>query len=128
MSEKAKNARSRHQLHVLVSLAQLICWSAFGIELHRAIQGNSLSWAYVFEWPILAGYAIYMWNKLLSSDPARPASPAAPTNPSDEIARQRYNDYLRRVHSTEPASRPQSPAARQPTSTPLTNEGDASVE
>ncbi|MGC8499298.1 MAG: hypothetical protein ACP5OV_07385 [Acidimicrobiales bacterium] len=128
MFEKAKNARSRRQLHVLVSLAQLICWSAFAIELHRAIQGNSLSWAYVFEWPILAGYAIYMWKKLLSEGPAQLASPAAETDPSDEIARQRYNDYLSRVHGTESAPGSQPPAARQPTSTPLTKEGDASVE
>ncbi len=128
MSEKAKNARSRHQLHVLVTVAQLICWSAFGIELHRAIQGNSLSWAYVFEWPILAGYALYMWKKLLSDGAAQPSSPAPETEPAVDIARQRYNDYLSRVHGTEAASSPQPPAARQPTSTPLTKEGDASVE
>ena len=128
MSEKAKNAPSRHQLHLLVSLAQLICWSALAIELHRAIQGNSLSWAYVFEWPVLAGYAIYMWKKLLSEGTAHPASDVAPANPSDEIARQRYNAYLRRVHGAAAEAGAQSAAARQPTRTPLTNEGDESVE
>ena len=128
MSEKAKNAPSRHQLHLLVALAQLICWSAFAIELHRAIQGNSLSWAYVFEWPVLAGYAIYMWKKLLSDTRATPAPGARAVDPSVEVARQRYNDYLDRVHRGEAGSDPQAPASRQPTRTPLTNEGDESVE
>ncbi|MGO9855775.1 MAG: hypothetical protein ACLPYY_12115 [Acidimicrobiales bacterium] len=30
-------------------------------QITRALGGNSLSWAYVFEWPIFAGYAVYMW-------------------------------------------------------------------
>jgi hypothetical protein len=31
----------------------------------RALSGNTLSWAYTFEWPIFAGYALYMWWRLL---------------------------------------------------------------
>ncbi|MGH9016548.1 MAG: hypothetical protein ACRDY1_02255, partial [Acidimicrobiales bacterium] len=38
----------------------------------RALSGNTLSWAYVFEWPIFAGYAVFMWWKLIH-DP-RPGS------------------------------------------------------
>jgi DNA-binding transcriptional regulator of glucitol operon len=30
-------------------------------QITRAVGGNTLSWAYVFEWPIFAGYAVYMW-------------------------------------------------------------------
>ena len=30
-------------------------------QVSRALGGNSLSWAYVFEWPLFAAYAIYMW-------------------------------------------------------------------
>ncbi len=33
-------------------------------QLNRAESGNTLSWAYVIEWPLLAGYAVYMWWKL----------------------------------------------------------------
>jgi hypothetical protein len=33
-------------------------------QLTRALDGNTLSWAYVFEWPIFAGYAVFMWWKL----------------------------------------------------------------
>jgi len=38
-------------------------------QLTRALSGNSLSWAYVFEWPIFAGYAIYVWWKLIHEAP-----------------------------------------------------------
>jgi len=33
-------------------------------QVTRALSGNSLSWAYVFEWPVFAAYAVYMWWKL----------------------------------------------------------------
>jgi hypothetical protein len=41
------------------------CAVAFWFELSRAEGGNELSWAYVFEWPLLALFAIYMWWKIL---------------------------------------------------------------
>lgn len=34
-------------------------------QLHRALGGNELSWAYTFEWPFFAGYAVFVWWKLL---------------------------------------------------------------
>ncbi len=34
-------------------------------QVSRALDGNSLSWAYVFEWPLFAGYAVYMWWRLV---------------------------------------------------------------
>ena len=34
-------------------------------QIYRAVDGNSLSWAYVFEWPLLGLFAVYMWWKLL---------------------------------------------------------------
>ncbi len=40
-------------------------------QVTRALGGNELSWAYVFEWPLFAAYAIYMWWRLLhESSPA----------------------------------------------------------
>jgi hypothetical protein len=53
----------RTHLGLLVGLA--LCGAAFWFELGRAEGGNALSWAYVFEWPLLALFAIYMWWKLL---------------------------------------------------------------
>jgi hypothetical protein len=38
-------------------------------QLDRALGGNELSWAYVFEWPFFAAYAVYMWWRLLHAAP-----------------------------------------------------------
>jgi hypothetical protein len=57
-----KEAMKTHAM-LVVSLA--LCALAFWIELGRAERGNGLSWAYVFEWPLLGGFAIYMWWKFL---------------------------------------------------------------
>lgn len=83
-------------------LAEVICLSAFYIEIRRAIGGNHLSWAYVFEWPIFAGYAVYVWKKLLSDEraPSPDRAPEIRSAPPGEpdAALERYNDYLRSVH------------------------------
>ena len=51
--------------HVILLLGLALCTAAFWFELGRAERGNGLSWAYVFEWPLLGLFAIYMWWKLL---------------------------------------------------------------
>ena len=57
---------------VLAFLA--LCWW----QVTRAVGGNTLSWAYVFEWPIFAGYVVYMWWRLLHEERSAPGSPAPP--------------------------------------------------
>jgi hypothetical protein len=47
-------------------------------QASRALSGNTLSWAYTFEWPLFAGYAVYMWWKLLHDEPAGPGEAATP--------------------------------------------------
>ncbi|MGH9121758.1 MAG: hypothetical protein ACRDYC_07405 [Acidimicrobiales bacterium] len=46
---------------VVLPLFAWLTWWQFG----RATGGNTLSWAYTFEWPLFAGYAIYMWWQLI---------------------------------------------------------------
>jgi hypothetical protein len=53
------------RIHLGLLLAELICVPAFVFEISRALAGNTLSWAYVVEWPILGIYAIFMWRRLL---------------------------------------------------------------
>jgi hypothetical protein len=48
---------------VIPSFAALCIW-----QVHRALGGNQLSWAYVFEWPFFGGYAIYMWWRFIHED------------------------------------------------------------
>ena len=51
--------------HITLTLGLALCVAAFWFELSRAIGGNSLSWAYVFEWPLLGIFAVYMWWKVI---------------------------------------------------------------
>jgi hypothetical protein len=96
---------------IIPTFAGLCAW-----QLDRALHGNQLSWAYVFEWPFFGGYAIYMWWRFLHEVPApgaesrpdginqsgrpvegRPpdAGPGGETrSPDVEDERAAYNDYL----------------------------------
>ena len=90
----------RRRIHLGLLLASLICMPAFVIELWRALGGNTLSWAYVFEWPALQGYAFYMWRKLLRGDHELTPS----TNVLDEKTQgelDEWNAYLAKVHGRE---------------------------
>ena len=59
--------------HVTLGVGLTLCVAAFWFEIRRALGGNSLSWAYVFEWPLLGGFAVYMWWKVIhpQSDQAK---------------------------------------------------------
>ena len=48
-------------------------------QLSRALGGNELSWAYVFEWPLFAAYAVYMWWRFVHERPAGAAATVAGT-------------------------------------------------
>ena len=84
---------------VLIPAFIALCWW----QVDRALGGNGLSWAYVFEWPFFAVYALYMWWKLVHEDaPSDHASAGGGADPgpdrptpdegSDEAAA--YNRYL----------------------------------
>jgi hypothetical protein len=89
-------------LHVLIVVivpvfAALCVW-----QVHRALGGNDLSWAYVFEWPFFAGYAIYMWWRFIheappdaaAPTPARPVETDPVADRSEAAERAAYNSYL----------------------------------
>jgi hypothetical protein len=37
-------------------------------QFHRALAGNGLSWAYTFEWPLFAGFAIVFWARTIRDE------------------------------------------------------------
>ena len=45
-------------------------------QFHRAESGNALSWAYTFEWPIFAVFAVVFWAKTIRDELKPPAAPA----------------------------------------------------
>jgi hypothetical protein len=53
------------KLHITLAAGLALCAVAFWFEVRRALGGNELSWAYVFEWPLLAVFALYMWWQTL---------------------------------------------------------------
>lgn len=63
------------KLHATLVTGLALCALAFWFELGRAEGGNSLSWAYVFEWPLLAAFIIYMWWKFLHPGEGRERNP-----------------------------------------------------
>jgi len=94
-------------------------------QLHRAESGNALSWAYTFEWPIFAVFAVVFWAKTIrdefhppapragDSGVALPAGaipraprgdgppdelPGDPATPEEEADLAAYNAYLARLH------------------------------
>ncbi len=74
-------------LVVLPTFVLLTKW-----QFQRAYDGNTLSWAYTFEWPLFAGYAIYVWWQLIHDDPvpftrrpgARRGPDGEPLGPEEE--------------------------------------------
>jgi hypothetical protein len=37
-------------------------------QLRRALAGNGLSWAYTFEWPLFAGFAVVFWARTVRDE------------------------------------------------------------
>lgn len=50
-------------------------------QLGRAAAGNALSWAYAFEWPVFAGFVVFMWVREVRHE-LRAGTPAAPRPPA----------------------------------------------
>lgn len=76
-------------------------------QLHRALDGNELSWAYTFEWPFFACYAVFMWWRIIHDDDAKALDVVkrgprwmgrfrsrSADSESDDTALEQYNAYL----------------------------------
>ncbi len=91
MDKKVWLSRRALKLHVVILIVVPAFLALCLWQISRALGGNSLSWAYVFEWPIFAAYAVYMWWRFVheaaedASPPAAvgadPGGPTASANP-----------------------------------------------
>jgi hypothetical protein len=93
-------------------------------QFHRAMGGNGLSWAYTFEWPLFAGFAVVFWARTIRDEfrlrrgedltaaaenraaagPARPAGLGSlpisqPADEADDAELASYNAYLARLNA-----------------------------
>lgn len=57
---------ARLHLTILIVLPGFLALADW--QLHRALGGNSLSWAYAVEWPLFAVYAIVLWWRLVQEE------------------------------------------------------------
>lgn len=64
--------------HLTLTVGLALCVAAFWFEIKRALGGNELSWAYVFEWPLIAGFAVYLWWNVLHQNRGRKRAAAEP--------------------------------------------------
>jgi hypothetical protein len=60
-------------LHVALVVAVPLFLALGAWQFRRALTGNLLSWAYTFEWPFFAGYATWMWWRLVHEETATAA-------------------------------------------------------
>ena len=105
-------------MHVTLLVLVPACASLCDWQVHRALSGNTLSWAYVFEWPFFAGYGTYVWWRLVHDQMARlaPDVPmtvgggaesvervAEPDQEDEEMAA--YNRYLAELNASGRAKR-----------------------
>jgi hypothetical protein len=109
--------------HLIVVLA---FWGMLWLgdwQLRRAMAGNGLSWAYTFEWPLFAGFAIVFWVRTVRDEfrlrrgvdgaghgtgaapgPGLPAGIGArpvqqPGDDADDAELASYNAYLARLNA-----------------------------
>ncbi len=123
MDKKIWLSRRALKLHVVIlvvvpAFLALCLW-----QVSRALGGNSLSWAYVFEWPIFAAYAIYMWWRFVHeaaedapppatadvdtggrTDSATAPSPAPEGQKEEDAELAAYNDYLAQLAERDKAT------------------------
>ncbi|HWD95582.1 MAG TPA: hypothetical protein VG246_04090 [Acidimicrobiales bacterium] len=105
MTPQSKNI---FRIHLGLFLAELICIPAFIIEMNRALDGNALSWAYVFEWPALGGYAIYMWRKMILDERGQVKPKRAKGPDTVDPRLEEWNAYLASVHQQDQPLTPES--------------------
>ena len=55
--------------HFLVVVFVTVCLLAGRWQLHTALGGNTLSWAYTVEWPAFAIIAVVAWWHLIHEEP-----------------------------------------------------------
>ncbi len=105
--------------HVLAATL-VVAFLALGWwQIGRAAGGNMLSWAYAVEWPVFAGFVVFVWVKEVRRElsargssvdrdeppPLRATRPARTYDDSDDDQLAAYNRYLAWLNAN-PGARP----------------------
>ncbi|WP_221325963.1 hypothetical protein [Actinoplanes sp. L3-i22] len=68
--------------HLLALVLTAGCLGLGWWQFSRATGGNSLSWGYMFEWPVFAGFVVFIWIREIQLFRRGPAP--APAEPAEE--------------------------------------------
>lgn len=100
------------KLHLTLAAGLALCIAAFVFEVHRALGGNELSWAYVFEWPLFAAFAVTMWWNMLHQNrrKRRTASQPKVVAPEHVQMLKNWQEHLRTMAAAEAEPQPQAQA------------------
>ncbi len=116
MEKKVWLSRRALKLHVVILIVVPAFLALCLWQVSRALGGNSLSWAYVFEWPIFAAYAVYMWwrfvHEAAEDAPPPPTAGATATTPGpvgekeekEDAELAAYNEYLAQLAQRDEAT------------------------
>jgi hypothetical protein len=91
------------RLHVTLAGAVALCAAACWFEARRALGGNELSWAYVFEWPLFAAFAGYVWWQILHRNGRRQRAVSQPKVVAPEHVEmlRRWQTHVREMAEAE---------------------------
>ena len=53
-------------------------------QFRRAESGNALSWGYTFEWPVFAGFVVFLWVREIQHERRKREAPGAPSAETPE--------------------------------------------
>ena len=108
-TSSSRRPDSAWRTHLTLAIGLALCAGAFWFELRRALGGNELSWAYVFEWPLLGVFAVYMWWRVLHPAHKRPVTRPVTEAPEVErmrVAWQEYQETLQAEAEPDPRDAP----------------------
>jgi hypothetical protein len=98
--------------HAVVWLAVAAFLALGWWQAGRAAAGNTLSWAYTFEWPLFAVFVLAMWIREMRAVLRGPIAPAEMPQRREPVITRReanlddgdpeYNRYLARLNEEEP--------------------------
>ena len=70
-------------IHLSLVVSVPLCLAAGWWQVHRAESGNTLSYGYAVEWPLLAVAAVYFWWHLIHLEPGEGGGVGAPDAEAD---------------------------------------------